>query len=1293
VSLDALQYALGSLGCGIRRLLGAELEDTPREELVKALSTTFHGAQELKGALEEAFERSVQSLVVGLKQAWLLMETGGDIDYCESFGTRLRSEFVTEEGLEGRLFIDFLDGFFLDYDTAVDSASAVLGLPDLEGTDFFGCLLSAAEGAAQPNLVTQATSAIREGFIGAAGLEEEHPILRLGCWRNLLAEGLHFHFTDLAKTHPVWSRYLELFSPEALERETLRAIVSRDTAAQAQLDLVRELLAAREAYAENFGDILPNREWLFDIAERLEDIDETVESDLLKGRAIAAQDLPKIVAAGVGKVHAAQGTSSIARLSDALIQPSPGLKDVLRRARRDFRRSHWGGEEYGNAALELAGALLPLAGPSAAERYYREARAFGADLGVAEFGLYLTSLVSGELKTALGHLIAAAKASPERFELFDFNSYTPLEILGAGGGGPSFMVELADGGRAVVKTFWDSVAVVDPRGSLKPRALIHKQIPNGVARMMHLGVQHKQFPYVVTEFVEGDDLESFREARGGHAPAALVATIGAMIAGRLSALHAVGSVHGNLSPGNVRIGAGEDGLEVTLLDPSIPNVLLAAPERVPGVRKLLAWSRAGRVIAENFASFTAPEVVAEGLSKLSVSSDLYALGGILYRLATGAPPRNPDPGAVPDALRDAVMGCLIRDPAQRYSSAVDLQQALLRAAEAPSAPAAAPAPTAPPPPPQPAAPAGFDPFQGLGTSNPDASALAPAGPPGIGLPTPADPFAPTVTDPFAAPGAPADPFAAPADPFAAPAAADPFAAPASADPFAAPASADPFAAPGALADPFAAPADPFAAPAADAFAMPGAPVGADPFAAPPGADPFAAPPGADPFAAPAGADPFAAPPGADPFAAPAGADPFAAPPGADPFAAPAGADPFAAPPGADPFAAPAGADPFAMPGPPVGADPFAAPAGADPFAAPAGADPFAAPAGADPFAAPAGADPFAMPGAPVGADPFAAPAGLDPFAAPGLDPFAAPPGLDPFAAPGGLDPFAAPMGFPVDPLAMPGGDPFANPIGVSADPFAPPEEEEEALDPSDALALLESLMGSGKKASPAPVDPFAAPAGLDPFAAPAGADPFAAPAGVDPFAAPAGVDPFAAPAGVDPFAAPAGVDPFAAPAGVDPFAAPGAPPVDPFAPGAAVDPFAPPPGGGMVDPFAAAAPDLQTTAGGLWLSEEQPAPNFSNPPPQAAAPPPPARRPARKAAGGATYGLVISGLGLKSKKDAAVKIVMILKGIDEKQARDMCRSPVVPVLKGVSKEEADGAAAQFKAAKVNCRVTTKKRRK
>ncbi len=73
------------------------------------------------------------------------------------------------------------------------------------------------------------------------------------------------------------------------------------------------------------------------------------------------------------------------------------------------------------------------------------------------------------------------------------------------------------------------------------------------------------------------------------------------------------------------------------------------------------------------------------------------------------------------------------------------------------------------------------------------------------------------------------------------------------------------------------------------------------------------------------------------------------------------------------------------------------------------------------------------------------------------------------------------------------------------------------------------------------------------------------------------------------------------------------------------------------------------------------------------------------------FGLVISGIGLPGRRDAAIQILQDL-GADRPMAEDMCRSPLVPVLRGVSESRANAVHARFVAAAINCRVTSKRRR-
>jgi serine/threonine protein kinase len=84
-----------------------------------------------------------------------------------------------------------------------------------------------------------------------------------------------------------------------------------------------------------------------------------------------------------------------------------------------------------------------------------------------------------------------------------------------------------------------------------------------------------------------------------------------------------------------------------------------------------------------------------------------------------------------------------------------------------------------------------------------------------------------------------------------------------------------------------------------------------------------------------------------------------------------------------------------------------------------------------------------------------------------------------------------------------------------------------------------------------------------------------------------------------------------------------------------------------------------------------------------------AREPIADAKG---YGLMISGLTLRSKKEAAVNILATHRRMGRDEAYELCRSPVVPVLKRVTKSEAESLAEKFRAVGIQARVTERKDR-
>jgi eukaryotic-like serine/threonine-protein kinase len=201
--------------------------------------------------------------------------------------------------------------------------------------------------------------------------------------------------------------------------------------------------------------------------------------------------------------------------------------------------------------------------------------------------------------------------------------------------------------------------------------------------------------YIVMQYIPGKALD--KVIAEGPASLQLVLSAGIQIADGLSAAHMLGIFHRDLKPANVMLTDGglvkilDFGLARRLnldeadFDPSSPS----ATPRVPNPEA--TYTAKGGTIA-----YMAPEQFVTGRS--SVQSDVFALGLILYELASGRHPfHRPDAPEfqtiratqfadppnlreivpeLPVELESVILRCLEKQPSARFSTAADVREGL-----------------------------------------------------------------------------------------------------------------------------------------------------------------------------------------------------------------------------------------------------------------------------------------------------------------------------------------------------------------------------------------------------------------------------------------------------------------------------------------------------------------------------------------------------------------------------------------------------------------------------------------
>jgi Tol biopolymer transport system component len=275
-------------------------------------------------------------------------------------------------------------------------------------------------------------------------------------------------------------------------------------------------------------------------------------------------------------------------------------------------------------------------------------------------------------------------------------NYQILDRLGVGGMGEVYRARDTRIGRTVaLKVLIGEHAEsseLQARFEVEARAIAMLSHP-GICTLFDVG-EDGGIHFLVMELLEGETLAKRLER--GALPVEQVLAVGAEIAGALAAAHRRGVIHRDLKPGNVMLTRGG----VKLLDFGLARLHAASH----GLDLAAATTRAERLTAVGQVmgtfQYMSPEQV-EG-READGRSDIFALGAVLYEMATGKRPFDgasaasmmaavlrSEPAPVttlaanaPAALESLIRGCLAKDPDERWQSAADVgkQLAALRTA-------------------------------------------------------------------------------------------------------------------------------------------------------------------------------------------------------------------------------------------------------------------------------------------------------------------------------------------------------------------------------------------------------------------------------------------------------------------------------------------------------------------------------------------------------------------------------------------------------------------------------------
>ena len=325
----------------------------------------------------------------------------------------------------------------------------------------------------------------------------------------------------------------------------------------------------------------------------------------------------------------------------------------------------------------------------------RAARIAEVAAGDPELATELGELVAlatddARLVTTVAAAVGALAATPAAQPGGRVGPYRLRAVIGEGGMGTVYLAERDDAEyrrRVAIKILRNGLGSTEAVARFRDERQLLAQLDHpSIVRLLDGGTTDAGLPYLVMEHVAGEPLTTYARGLDVRGKVELIRTI----CGAVQHAHQKLIVHRDIKPGNILVDRA-----------GVPKLLDF------GIAKLLdddagreAHTRTGMALLT--AEYASPEQ-ARG-QRVTVATDVYALGAVLYELLVGAPPQRAQASmletlrviceveparpsaAAPAAVRRELAGdldnialkALAKDPGARYGSAAELADDLER---------------------------------------------------------------------------------------------------------------------------------------------------------------------------------------------------------------------------------------------------------------------------------------------------------------------------------------------------------------------------------------------------------------------------------------------------------------------------------------------------------------------------------------------------------------------------------------------------------------------------------------